>query len=273
MRVTQLFLSETPIEDVNLVGNWERNSSFRRPMDRKLLTSPKGQAKLIHKWQRTVVPFSLWFVNSPEAGRHKEVGEVTEQWLATNLPTTLPQLQLRDNAVNVIYTNNSGAEWMPMTAWVAAHRFAHVIRALPEFEQMRDMVFRALTRILVNAYGQTQPQRYDFERREVFNRMMTKFCEMIGTFKSARNKQIRNQYEFVYELVAQYMITGTIRFNPVPRSFSHGRMAWGRPTNYASLRGSETGDDINQDLMELAAQTQNACEDLLYSCVGRIFVM
>jgi hypothetical protein len=270
--VSELFLTEAPIEDLSLVGDWSKNSSFRRPTDRALLQNPKGQAKIIHKWEKTVIPFNIYFINMPEAWKHKEVGEVSHEWVQQNLPNTYPQLKLRDDACNILYTNNVGDQWMPMTGWVAAHRFAHVIKRLPEFQEMQRYIFGVLKRILVAVYGKQEPHRYDFERQADYNRMMTKFVSQIGTFRSARENKIRNEYEFIYELVAQYMITGSVKFNPLPRSFAHGRMAWGRPTRFA-YAGAGLDKSANQDLENLAGWVNDACEELMHNCVGRIFVM
>jgi hypothetical protein len=272
--VTDLFLNETPIEDLSLIGDWSRNSSFRNPKDRALLTNPKAQAKIIHKWEKTVVPFNIYFINSPEANRpeRREVGEVHQEWLMANLPQTFPLLKLRDDAVNILYTNNVAAEWAPMTAWITAHRFAHVTKALPEFDHLCNKVFITLKFILASAYREEDPRYGTWEKRQIFDKMLTKFCELIGTFRSAREHQIRSPYEFVYELIAQYMITGKITFNPVPRGFGHGRQAWGRPTNHASISAGHD-NECNQRLGILAWQVTDQCKQLLHACVGRTFVM
>jgi hypothetical protein len=127
MRVTDLF--EMPIQNLTLVGDFDKAHSFKHQQDRKILSSPKGQQKIIHKWKNTVVDFNMYFVNMPGAGKHIEVGEVNMEWLNANLPKVVPQLDIKDDAVNVIFTNNNGDERFPMTAWVIAHRLGHAIQA------------------------------------------------------------------------------------------------------------------------------------------------
>src|SRR5690606_27691325 len=46
-----------------------------------------------------------------------------------------------------------------------------------------------------------------------------KFLQALGTFKSAREGNLREYFEFHYEMFAQYLLQGEIKFNPLPRSF------------------------------------------------------
>jgi len=50
--------------------------------------------------------------------------------------------------------------------------------------------------------------------------LLGKFTKELGTMSSARNKKLDNFGEFMFELVAQYIITGKIRFNSLPRTFA-----------------------------------------------------
>jgi hypothetical protein len=55
-------LSEAPIEDFNTIGDFDKSSSFRKPIDRKLVTLPKSVAKIKAKWSKTQFPFNMYFV-------------------------------------------------------------------------------------------------------------------------------------------------------------------------------------------------------------------
>jgi len=284
MLLNEMFLSEAPIEDFTLLGNWERSSSFRHEQDRKLLTNPKAQAKIIHKWRNTEVPFNMYFVNSPEANRHTEIGEVTPEWLAENMPKTFPELKLRDDAVNIIFTNNKGDERAPMTAWIIAHRLGHAVsrwqrnaryRQVPEFTEARSAVFRVTSEILRDAYGcrgvpgsEAEHLRTQGPAYRENDRLLTGFYEAIGTFRSARERNIRNEFEFLLECLAQYITTGKVRFNPLPDHFRCGRRL---------IDLTQTGhierEDFDRLLAGLANELNYWFRDLLQACVGRIFVM
>ena len=94
MRVSDLF--EAPISDFNLIGNWDKNSSFRHESDRKMITHPKFVQHLTNKWARTNADFNIYLVNSPEANRHTEIGEVTQEWLDTHLPQASKEIIIKN---------------------------------------------------------------------------------------------------------------------------------------------------------------------------------
>jgi hypothetical protein len=275
MRYTEI--TEAPIEDFNLVGDWNKSSSFRHEQDRKLLTNPKAQAKIIHKWAKTVVPFSLNFVNFPGAGKFLEEGEVTYEWLQQNMPKVLPQLTLRDDAVNVIFTNNSGDERVPMTAWIIAHRFGHALQRMGKsqpFRDFRDVLSRGIDAILYRAYNLPSPRSYVSRDPNVqnYDSALLGFMTAIGTFKSARDDNIRNDFEFYLEVLAQYMLTGTVKFNPAPRTVGYGRKAWGRSTRGLYLN-REMAEYADQALSSLAEQATDYAEEVMHAAVGHIYVM
>ena len=253
MRTTDLF--EMPIQNLNLVGNFDKAHSFRHAQDRKLLSNPKAQQKIIHKWQNTVVDFNMYFVNAPGMAKHAEHGEVSMDWLQANMPKVAPQLEINPEAINVIFTNNNGAERFPMTAWVIAHRLGHAIQASgrfnngarhiqQSFDTARNTLLRNCSEIL-SSFGKTIPKTDagfsklgwygDADERRKKENLLRSFYHAIGTMKSARDRQLRTEYEFVYELLAQYIVMGKITFNLLPKSFKHGKPAWGRfPMEYFS---------------------------------------
>ena len=273
----QEIIGEAPIEDFNLVGDWNKSSSFRHATDRKLLTNPRAQAKIIHKWANTVVPFSLNFVNFPGAGKFLEEGEVTREWLAQNMPKVLPQLKLSDEAVNIIFTNNSGDERAPMTAWIIAHRFGHALQRggkNTQFRDYRDHLSNGIASILQRAYRLPKPRSYarDEPGLRDYDSALLAFMTAIGTFKSARDNNIRNDFEFYLELLAQYMLTGVVKFNPAPRTVGYGRQAWGRSTRGLYLDPA-MAEDANDSLDSLANYATYSGEEIMHSAVGRIYVM
>ncbi len=288
MQLTDLFpLLEAPIEDFNLVGDWTRSSSFRDPQDRKILTNPRAQQQIIHKWSKTVVPFNMYFVNNAEANRHTEVGEVSTEWLEKNMPKTLPQLKLRDDAVNIIYTNNKGSERVPMTSWIMAHRFGHAIDRYNnsvqyDFTEIRNTVLRTVSNILEEYYGikdipydKDKLPRFSYMNRHKTHpdteRILIAFYQIIGKMRSARSKNLRNENEFVHELLAQYIITGHVTFNPLPENFFYTV-----PRRRIPIRGNGNPGDYqyyNSQLETLAEALDEQFETLLETCVGRIFVM
>ena len=301
MNILDLF--ETPIEDFNLIGNWDKNSSFKHENDRKLLTNPKAQEKIIHKWQNTKVPFNIYLVNSPGAGKFAETGKVNPEWIYNNLkPNVAKQIKISSDAINIIYTNNNGDQRVPMTAWVMAHRFGHAVsrygnggngfygfgseRQIYAFTEARDELIRYSSMILEQSYGfnnlpdnekkftavrrrsyssydrnDTIPYTYD-----MLERLYLGFYRAIGTMRSAREHELRNEFEFILELLAQYMITGKIVFNPLPTKFRYGN-------NTAIFNEPNMKDYFNGLLEDLAEGLTHIFDNLMHECVGKIFVM
>ncbi|NBO23405.1 hypothetical protein EBU94_08740 [bacterium] len=83
---------------------------------------------------------------------------------------------------------------------------------------------------------------------------------------------MRSWYEFAYELLAQYLLTGSIKFNPLPKQLLVGYGPYGRKqTRHA--RDVQLLEEINGDLEDLAITIQSELEDLLDAAVGSVFVM
>lgn len=84
--------------------------------------------------------------------------------------------------------------------------------------------------------------------------------------KFVRDKNIRNWFEILNELIAQYLTTGKIKFNKPPKSF--GGRAIGNFHIY---------DDKYQDLIQhvdmLSRDMEYMIDDVLSSSLGKIFIM
>jgi hypothetical protein len=295
MNLRDLF--EAPISDISHVGNWEKNSSFRDPRDRKLLQNPKAITKIKGMWkfpEETNVNIIL--VNSPDANKWTEEGLVTPDWIETNMPRDWPQIEplLRDDEVNVIYTNNKGSERVPLTGWIMAHRFAHALwatanrgsgnssagyyfkEALEEFNSaMRDVMDRyGIRNHPVSRNMDYMRDSYSYYRTDYgtgYNSLtnvmpLRAFCHMVGTFRSAREKNIRNPVEFLLELFAQYTFTGKMTLNDPPRSFKYGH-------NYYSLRSEEDQQYIERRMEAMTHTLRDYFDSAVGYSDGAIFVM
>jgi hypothetical protein len=282
MLITQLF--ETPIEDLSLHGNWNKNSSYKE-QDRKLLTNPKAQEKIKQQWINTKIPFNIYFVNSPEANRYVEVGEVSRNWLYQNMPIFYSELVksgkitsrefLDENAINVIFTNNKGSERVPMTGWIIAHRLCHSLYRKngaqggnADFRNLEKHIKEYLKDIF-SCYNydfsiQNPDFPFDFRSDGERNINMIKFFQVIGTMKSARENKIRTPFEFYCELVAQYLITGSIKFNPAPDRFRGYKNIYYYTKNL---------DYVNSDLQAMKENIENDIEIMLDAAIGKAFVM
>lgn len=285
MRLRDLFkpLYEAPIEDFQTIGDFSRNSSFRKPADRRLITNPVYVERVKNMFAKTDIDIRMYFVNSPEANRFLEEGMVDPAWMQENMPKTLEAINqkggLGDQSLNMIYASNKGLEWRPMTGWIMAHRMAHVVlRPRRGNYNPLDMIERDVGEMFKSAlrmYNIDIPPRQKVFELQVgasqYTRLITNYFQQIGTMKSAREKAVRTPFEFLCECFAQYLITGTISFNPPAKAIITGH-SYGRP----SYRGLGARDDIYhvEDCLEYCATSlQTEFDRALHAGVGQIFVM
>ena len=285
-----------PVGALATIGDFTKAHSFKHAPDRALLTSPKYVEKIKAAFSKTPFLFDLYFVNKPGAGQHVEIGQVRPDFVFSKLtPKSRDwnserssqglgidprELTLNPEAITCFFTNNAGAERMPMTAWIIAHRLGHVIsRAyapagkIGTYAGMEKYVERKLVELAAcyginkpaNSYHYT-PSDYASTRK---NELAMKYlCHEIGTMRSARDKNLRNLQEMHHELFAQYLVEGQIILNPAPARIPV-TYAWGKP-QYRSCRNPAEAQNIVE---MLAASYHNFADNVLNECVGKIFVM
>lgn len=290
MNFRDFLLNEMPISNLTMRGDWRpdarRKYGFNR-QDAGILSSERGVEKIRRAFSNNKQEFDFYFIREKGAYKHLELGEVSPEWVKQNLNM---DIEPREDAITVLFTNNTAAEKMPMTAWTIGHRLGHAFRRNAEFENYfskeveRD--FRELLKMIYNyqaqedrmytyggyygGYGQTPQPRNRAEN------VMRALAYAVGTMKSARDRNLRNFNEFVYELVAQYVTTGHIRFNPLPKTLIlNNRQAWGRPNPDSrwSRLDAEEMQEWNQILEQHAKKYEEYLDSVFSSLTGRIFVM
>jgi hypothetical protein len=267
-------LAETPIDNFQTIGNWDKGSSFTSPVDRKLLTNPNAVQKIKDKFANTKFHFDMYFVNTKEARHYTEEGEVSEQFIRDNLKLDTP---INHDNITVFYTNNKGDQKVMATAWIIAHRFGHAIRRLDGYKTLNNEVNEIIQRVIEEAYGRRLQRSSAFATLgdgPTDAKILKNFAQLVGTFKSARDKNLRNFPEFYHELLAQYITTGKISFNPLPK-YIPVKYAWGRPSE--GLRSTVNEHDIEyySGYMDSLANDvyPDYADECLRECQGRIFVM
>ncbi len=272
------FVKEAPIDTLQTIGDFSKGHSFTSKADRALVTHPTAVRKIRDFFKNTDVTFDFYFVNTKEARHFTEVGKVNEQFLWEKLkikPSDLQNGTINRDAITVFFTNNKGDEKIAMTPWIIAHRFGHVIRREHHYKELCKEMDTFLQNVLM-CYGyDIKNSKYsgygnDNNSREFQNfRMAEKqLCNILGTFKSARDKNLRNTAEFTHELLAQYLMLGEIKLNPAPDHLPTGKVAWG---NRETRRGNKEEAQEFIDMME--RDFGYYAEAALGSIIGDIFVM
>jgi len=279
-------VDEMAIQQFKTVGDWDRRSSFG-DIDRKLLTSPKGVEKIRRQWENTPYNFDMYLVNDPRINksRFREVGIVNMDFVRDEMGITPKEIPDPDrNTITIIYTSNTGAERYMASGWILAHRLGHAIARGNDYiakmwGEFINRLRRRVASILDRVYHiDTYPKRFDFSSRfdsegeRKREKILKYVAQQLGTMKSARENKIRNWFEFAYELLAQYLLTGSIKFNPLPKQLLVGYGPYGRKQIRYS-RDEELLEEINRDLEDFAITIQSELEDLLDAAVGSVFVM
>ena len=268
-------LLEVPVDVFQTVGDFDRGASFRDKRDRALIKNPITLTKVKDFFKNTSSDFDFYFVNLTGRRRFAEKGPVPESFVFDAYPRGLgltPE-QLRngsfnDNNITVFFVGNSAAEKIPMTAWTIAHRFGHSIKNEYAFVVLKDWLNVSLHEAMKHYNINTGFDKSD-PNKPVKSWLFTSFFNQIGTMRSAREGKIRSPYEVYYELFAQYLKEGKITLNPLKPQIRKQYGSYGRE-EHAYTQNIE---EVNEILSDIERDFSYYAEDVLNSCVGKIYVM
>lgn len=274
-------VDEMAIRQFKTVGDWGRRSSFG-DVDRKILTSPRGVEKIKRQWEKTPFDFDMYLVNDPRVNKSqfREVGLVDMSFVRDKMKLTADEIPDPDgNTITIIYTSNTGAERYMSSGWILAHRLGHALargRGFPaeKWQEFIKDLRKRIADILKEVYGiDVYGKTYDFQGNAGRDKILKYVAQQLGTMKSARDNKMRNWYEFAYELLAQYLLTGKITFNPLPQSIITGIAGWGRKqTRYS--KDEEAREAINtSELESIVLEIEGDLETILGASIGKVFVM
>jgi len=278
MKLHQLF--ETPIKDIDHVGDFDKRFSWKHKRDRMLVTHPATLARVKEKFGNVKQNINLLFVNTWEADDQTEIGSVNVGYIRDNLGDEVSdaiQNMDTDNSINIIFTNNKGDQRIPMTPWIMAHRMMHAFaRYGGATKEQYVAVANNLTlftfEYILPSYGFLYPNRYMTFNKLMFGSrndqlMFKHFFHEIGTFRSAREKKLREWFEVINEVGAQYIITGKIKFNELPQCF-------GPKGKRKCLMDDEPMVGQAEDaLNSMGDYAELSMDELLDAAVGKIFIM
>lgn len=280
-------VDEMAIQQFKTVGDWSRRSSFRSDVDRALLTSPRAIEKIKRQWEKTPYDFDIYLVNDPRVNKsdYREVGMVSMDFVRDKLKLTPEEIPDNDqDKITVIYVGNSGAERFMASGWILAHRLGHALvrgdnSVSHLWREYTDGLRSKVRDLLFNVYGiKMNPGRYgeyggDWKDIQKQDLMLRYVAQQLGTMKSAREGKVRNWFEFGYELLAQYMLTGRVKFNKLPDSIVAGLLGYGRK-DYRHARNRDELTRYNETgLVAFEKQIENELNGILGAAVGSVFVM
>jgi hypothetical protein len=282
------FISENTVDEMALkqftpMGDFDKPGPFRG-VDKRLVPHPTNQLKTAKFFERTPYDFRLFFSNIPGTGKYKETGPVNAQQLQQMFgEQAQPIIDGSEDAITVVFVGNSGDSKVMMTPWIMAHRFGHAIQAgtrgksqWSTWAEAEKHFFTAVNTMLEEYYGKvyrgatTYSTAIKWDLTPEYNALFN----AIGTQRSSRGGEIKRPYEFLYELFAQYLGTGTVSFNPLPGNLGYGRKNWGNSSKYMNIKPEYRDEGERAEATQtLANDMKYMFDDVLSSSVGQIFVM
>ena len=272
------FTNESPLADYVPMGDFDKPGPFRGA-DKKLVVHPTNQIKAQKFFEKTPYDFRLFFSNISGTGRYSEYGVMNTDNIKEIFKDQAESIiDGHEDAITVVFVGNKGDSKVPLTPWIMAHRFGHAVQATnrmsgwSSWKEAEKMFFGSVNELLDEYYGKASD--YGKVPKWNFTPEYNALFNAIGTQRSSRKGEIRRPYEFLYEIFAQYLKTGSVEFNPLPNNLGYGRKAWGTPTKYLNLKSDYNNDpDRKQAAERLARDMGYMFDDVLSSSVGKIFVM
>jgi hypothetical protein len=279
--VNEQGVAEAPLADYQPIGDFDKPGPFRGA-DKKLIPHPVNQLKAQRFFEKTPYNFRLFFSNIPGTGKYSEYGIMDPDTVKIIFGDAGEQIVAgHENAITVVYVGNSGDSKVMLTPWIMAHRLGHAIQVGAR-GQMRnqqqpwkageDHFFGQVNSMLEEYYGKSgQPggnlkAELTPEYNALFNAM--------GTQRSSRSGEIRRPYEFLYEIFAQYLGTGTVTFNALPANLGYGRRVWGNPSRYLNIKPEYRDETVRKQAAEvLSYDMELMFNDALSNVEGKILVM
>jgi hypothetical protein len=273
-------LREDSVENIELKGDWDSNKQYGwNKADTGILKSPLGLERIKTKW-KIDQPVDIYLVKGKQASKFVELGKVNYDFVRNEM--NLDILPDSDH-ITIIYTQNTGAEKIPATPWTLAHRFGHALarvqglgRRNDQYESIVQAVDRLFETIAEDVYGTNISERrfYNPALSAQNRKLRRELGHALGTFKSARDRRLRADFEFVNEIIAQYIITGKIKLNrDFPRVLPL-RYSWGQPTGkWRKKLSEEDKADLDNYLSNMERELEYHVDDALNAAIGDIFVM
>ena len=281
------FIRESAVDEMAL-SKYTTFGDFTKPgpftgADKRLIPHPKNQLKTQKFFEQTPYDFRLFFSNIPGTGRYSEYGPMSPEEIRKVFPEEAAQqiIDGHDDAITVVYVGNKGDAKVMLTPWIMAHRFGHAVQAgvrsqkgWSEWREAEEHFFNTVHDLLKQYYGKLPRKDDTFRIKMSLASEYNALFNAIGSQKSSRKGIISRPYEFMYELLAQYIGTGKITLNPFPDEQGYGRKVFGRYVQYLKIKPEyrDTDDRIHASEI-LANDMEINFNNVLASSVGKIYVM
>lgn len=265
METFETYFNEMALTDFKKIGKWN-DPKNRHGYDKAsvgILNSDVGVRKIQDTFNKVnLADFALYFVKQQGGRNHAEVGRVSPEELQQRLGLVYGKdIPENDDAVTVVFTNNSAADRTPLTPWTIAHRIGHAFDATDrrtgngsDYRDFDNRLNRLLQELFRDVYGYRVKTDYMRPAYNADPTVVRNLFEGLGTFRSARMKKLNRPREFLFECFAQYLLSnGNLTFNDPPATLNtSNKKAWGNSTG-GSLRMIDrpAGSEYKNQLINL----------------------
>lgn len=224
-------LDANEAEMVSKFTGYSQEQNHWKPADKAAMRDPAQIERARLAFRNTEATFNLYFWQStdPDYDRYLEHGLADGSWLIDTLGPKAAQRVVdvtTPDAITILMTNNLSDERhiSIRSSWMIAHRLAHSMIGGGGSDQAAyiNQAFLNYLRIVIGkGYGTPWPKDdgstlHNMIERDYWEAYGKVIGHHLGTMRSARNRHFVQSAEWMMETMAQYLITGDIRFNPLP---------------------------------------------------------
>lgn len=245
MKTFKQFLNEMAAK-IQSIGDFSNPVNMYHRGDDKIIT--KGAIKAEKLWEKSRGNFKLIFLNDPSSaiqhiapiggGEINDFKQIDQFFKERN-----QEFQPNQNEITVIYTRND-FQSNPMTAWIMAHRFGHMISYYIE-EIIKEIKFYFYMDY-ISTHSKTDYKLLPYK---------------FATMRSAREGKLTNIGELYHEFIAQYLMTGKVKLNPLDAVVDTSNI------------DAKRLEEMKNMILKLNANMNSKFGELLDSFHGKVFML
>lgn len=282
-------INEAPIADFQVVNKeTEKYYNDFDKSDEGIVNSQKGVQKIMNAFAKTQFDFNIYVVMRPTEGIWGHDFDSTQADAMQFLKDQIGNVQT-DGRITCVYLSNvtGKSNRMPMNAWTIAHRMIHMLqtqhKGKTDFMHFEKTLWQNVMKV-ADASTDINPLFVGNMLQMVSpETAMVNFATAMMTMKSAREGKIVSSLDVGGEALAQYLLTGGIRFNQfdtIAERFDGLQAARVQKDRERGIKHRDQEFHIRQDVdkgtvnkMIYAAEKNAmvACRDTLQSMVGKVF--
>lgn len=283
-------LVEAPIADFQVVNKeTEKYYNDFDKSDEGIVNSQKGVQKIMNAFAKTPFEFNIYVVMRPTEGIWGHDFKTSQADAMQFLKDQIGDVQTEGRITCVYLSNVTGkTNRMPLNAWTMAHRMIHMLQTQHKDSGVDLMHFEKTlwSNMIKVADASTDIKPFfigNLLQMASPETAMVNFAAAMMTMKSARESKIISSLDVGGEALAQYLLTGGIRFNQfqtIAERFPEQQAkaeqsdaAKGYKVRNATynIRTDADPGKINKMIYAAEKNSMVACRDTLQNMVGKVF--